>query len=152
MEHPPFEKLLLQDGVVSLSKAATLCSMVDNEYDDLLVEYLKKYDIRAVITRAGGVGDNLKNKILRNAFGAAENSGLVTVNMNNRYAIITLVKDILSSFEDSITSVSGGGFKIGLAVRDRDIAMAIFGNTGLAGLDIDQEISASRILHSSLRD
>ena len=49
-------------------------------------------------------------------------------------------------------SVSGGGLKIGLAVRDNDIAMGIYGSIGLPGLDVDHEISACRILYHCLED
>ncbi|HPW60286.1 MAG TPA: hypothetical protein PLK58_16680, partial [Candidatus Rifleibacterium sp.] len=58
-----FENVLLQNGAVSLSKAAVLCSMIDNDLDDDLIDYLGKHGISAVITRAGGSGDNLKSKI-----------------------------------------------------------------------------------------
>ncbi len=146
------EDVLQQNGTVSLSKAALLCSMIDNELDDELVEQLKKHDIFAVITRAGGCGDNLKSKILRNTFGAAENSGLLTINMKNRHVITSLVEGVLASFDSSLMSVSGGGLKIGLAVRDNDIAMGIYGSIGLPGLDVDHEISACRILYHCLED
>ena len=110
------DDVLQQNGTVSLSKAALLCSMIDNELDDELVEELKKHNVYAVITRAGGCGDNLKSKILRNTFGAAENSGLLTINMKNRHVITTLVEGVLASFDSSLMSVSGGGLKIGLAL------------------------------------
>jgi hypothetical protein len=48
--------------------------------------------------------------------------------------------------------VAGGGLKIGLAVRGSDIAMGIFGSLGIPGLDVDYEISASRILYHCLED
>lgn len=147
-----FENVLYQDGVVSLTKAAMLCSMIDNDFDDDLVSYLSQNGVNAVITRAGGSGDNLKSKILRNTFGAAENSGLVAVSMKNRHVISQLVEGVLRSFDSPLMDVAGGGLKIGLAVRDGDIAMGIFGNLGLPGLDVDYEISASRILYHCLED
>ncbi len=147
-----FENVLYQDGVISLSKAAMLCSMIDNDMDDDLVSYLSRQGISAVITRAGGSGDNLKSKILRNTFGAAENSGLIRVNMKNRHVITQLVEGILRSFDGPLMDVAGGGLKIGLAVRGTDIAMGIFGSLGLAGLDVDYDISASRILYHCLED
>lgn len=147
-----FENVLYQDGVVSLTKAAMLCSMIDNDFDDELVGYLSQNGVSAVITRAGGSGDNLKSKILRNTFGAAENSGLITVNMKNRHVITQLVEGVLRSFDSPLMDVAGGGLKIGLAVRGRDIAMGIFGSLGLAGLDVDYDISASRILYHCLED
>lgn len=147
-----FENVLYQDGVVSLTKAAMLCSMIDNDFDDELVGYLSQNGVSAVITRAGGSGDNLKSKILRNTFGAAENSGLITVNMKNRHVVTQLVEGVLRSFDGPLMDVAGGGLKIGLAVRGRDIAMGIFGSLGLAGLDVDYDISASRILYHCLED
>ena len=147
-----FDKVLEQNEVVSLSKAALLCSMIDNDDDDNLVDYLAEKGVSAVITRAGGCGDNLKSKILRNTFGAAENSGLLTINMKNRHVITSLVEGVLASFDSSLMSVSGGGLKIGLAVRDNDIAMGIYGSIGLPGLDVDHEISACRILYHCLED
>ena len=79
MTKPAFEDVLLLNGAASLGKAAVLCSMIDNEHDDEIVVFLAKYGIKSVITRAGGNGENLKNKILRNTFGAAENSGIMAV-------------------------------------------------------------------------
>ncbi len=152
MSELAFENVLDQDGLVSLSKAAMLCSMIDNDKDDDLVSYLSRNGVNAVITRAGGSGDNLKTKILRNTFGAAENSGLVAVNMKNRHVITQLVEGILRSFDSPLMDVAGGGLKIGLVVRGADIAMGVFGNLGLAGLDVDYEISASRILYHCLED
>lgn len=147
-----FENVLLQSGTVSLSKAAILCSMIDNDLDDTLITFLEGHGVSAVITRAGGSGDNLKNKILRNTFGAAENSGLLAINMKNRHVIAQLVDDILRSIDGPMMSIIGGGLKIGLAVRKNDIAIAIFGSIGLPGLEVDHEVSASRILYHCLED
>lgn len=152
MSQIEFEDVLFQDEIVSLSKAAIACSMIDNDQDDMLVDYLERHGIRAVITRAGGSGDNLKTKILRNTFGAAENSGLISITMKNRHTITQIVENILRSFDGPLMGVAGGGLKIGLAVRGYDIAMAIFGTIGLPGLDVDYEISASRILYHCLED
>lgn len=147
-----FEDFLYQGGDISLSKAALLCSMVDNDQDDELVDYLADKGISAVITRAGGSGDNLKNKLLRNSFGAAENSGLISVTNKNRHAITKLIEEILRSFDSPIVNVAGGGLKIGLVVRDYDMGMAVFGTIGLAGLNVDYEISSSRVLCHCLED
>ncbi|PKL44866.1 MAG: hypothetical protein CVV41_05730 [Candidatus Riflebacteria bacterium HGW-Riflebacteria-1] len=152
MNQIDIENVLFQDGTVSLTKAAMLCSTIDNDYDDDLVAMLAGHGVRAVITRAGGSGDNLKSKILRNTFGAAENSGLLAVNMKNRHVIMQLVDGILRSFDSPLMDVAGGGLKIGLAVRDSDIAMGIFGSLGLPGLDVDFEVSASRVLYHCLED
>ncbi len=147
-----FENLLAQDGGVSLSKAVMLCSMIDNDHDDALVKYLKTAGIQAVITRAGGSGDNLKSKLLRNTFGAAENSGLIPINLKNRHAITRIVEEILRTFDSPLVDVAGGGLKIGLAVRGSDLAMGIFGSLGIPGLEVDYEISASRILYHCLEN
>ena len=147
-----FEDFIYQNNNISLSKAALLCSMVDNDQDDELVDYLADKGVSAVITRAGGSGDNLKNKLLRNSFGAAENSGLITVSNKNRHSITKLIEEILRSFDSPIVNVAGGGLKIGLVVRDYDMGMAVFGNIGLAGLNVDYEISASRVLYHCLED
>lgn len=152
MNQIDIENVLFQNGSVSLAKAAMLCSMIDNDYDEELVTMLSDHGVKAVITRAGGSGDNLKSKILRNTFGAAENSGLIAISMKNRHVIMHLVDGILSSFDSPLMDVAGGGLKIGLVVRDSDIAMGIFGNLGLPGLDVDYEISASRILYHCLED
>jgi hypothetical protein len=147
-----FENLLLQDGEVSLSKAVILCSMINNDQDDELVDYLEEKGINAVITRAGGSGDNLKSKLLRNTFGAAENSGLIPINLKNRHAITRIVEEILRSFDSPLMDVAGGGLKIGLAVRKNDLAMSIFGSLGIPGLNVDYEVSASRILYHCLEN
>lgn len=152
MNQIELKNLLIQNGRVSLSKAAVLCSMVDNDLDDDLISLLAESGLKAVITRAGGSGDNLKNKILRNTYGAAENSGLIAVSMKNRHVIMQLVEGILHSFETPLIDVAGGGLKIGLVVCKNDIAMAIFGQLGLPGLDIDYEVSASRVLYHCLEE
>ncbi len=152
MNQISFENFLNQNGEISLSKAALLCSMVENDQDDDLVDFLAENGVNAVITRAGGSGDNLKSKILRNTFGAAENSGLISINMKNRHSITKLIEEILRSFDSPMVNVAGGGLKIGLVVRDNDLAMGIFGSLGIPGMDVDYEISSSRILYHCLED
>ena len=152
MIQPAFEDVLLLNGAASLAKASALCSMIDNELDDDLVAFLSEYGIKAVVTRAGGNGENLKNKILRNIFGAAENSGIMSVTPRNRQALVSLIEGILRSIDSPLFSVSGGGLKIGLAVRDGDMAISIFGTIGLPGLEIDQEIASTRVLYHCLED
>lgn len=145
-----FESLLFQDGKVSLSKAAMLCSMISNDLDEALITYLSQWKIRGVITRAGGSGDNLKSKLLRNAFGAAEKSGLLQVSPRNRYAITKLVEEIMRSFDSPLLDVAGGGVKIGLVVSGNDLAMGVYGTLGIPGMDVDYEVSVSRTLHHYL--
>jgi hypothetical protein len=146
------ENFLTQEGAVSLGRAAMLCCMVSNDLDEALVEFLGRQRMRAVITRAGGSGDNLKSKILRNTFGAAEKSGLLTGSPRNRYAIAKLVEEVMRSFDGPLLSVAGGGLKIGLVTRDRDLAMGVFGNLGIPGTDVDYEISVSRTLNHYLEE
>jgi len=145
-----FETLLLQDGRVSLAKTAMVCAMISNDLDDALIAYLAEKQIRAVITRAGGNGDNLKSKLLRNAFGAAEKSGLLEVSPRNRHGITRLVEDVMRSFDSPLLAVAGGGVKIGLAVHGSDLAMGVFGTLGIPGMDVDYEVSVSRTLHHYL--
>lgn len=145
-----FDSFLYQEGRLSLVKAAMLCSTVSNDMDELLVEYLLGKGIRAVITRAGGSGDNLKSKILRNAFGAAEKSGLLAVSPKNRHAVTRLVEDLMRTFESPLMDVAGGGIKIGLAISGSDLAMAIYGNLGIPGMEVDFELSAARALQHYL--
>ncbi|MBI3039487.1 HutP [bacterium] len=147
-----FETFLMQDGRISLGKAAGLCCTVSNDLDEALVTFLSQKGIRAVITRAGGSGDNLKNKILRNTFGAVEKSGLLMVNPRNRYGIAKLVEEIIRSFDSPILSVAGGGLKIGLAIKGKDIAMGVFGNLGIPGMDVDYEFSVTKTLSHYLEE
>lgn len=152
MGKPTCNDVLLLNGAASLAKAAILCSMVDNDQDDEMVDYLANYGIRAVITRAGGSGENFKNKILRNIFGATENSGVMTVTENNRHTVATLVEEILRAIDTPLSSISGGGLKIGIAVRDGDMAISVFGTLGLPGLNIDREIAVTKSLAHCLEE
>lgn len=147
-----FDSLLLQEGRISLAKAAMVCAMIGNDLDETLVAYLAERQIRAVITRAGGSGDNLKGKLLRNAFGAAEKSGLLSVSRRNRHAITRLVEDVLRSFDSPLLAVAGGGVKIGMAIHGNDLAMAVFGTLGIPGMDVDYEVAVTRTLHHYLEE
>ncbi|MBF0543546.1 MAG: HutP [Candidatus Riflebacteria bacterium] len=146
------DHFLYQEGRLSLSKAALLLAMVENDLDDEMTERLRKFNIHSVVTRAGGSGDNLKAKILRNAFGAAEKSGLLSVSPRNRYAITKLVEEILRSFDSPILEVAGGGLKIALVFKDSHLAMGIYGTLGIPGMDVDFEVSVSRTLHYYLEE
>ncbi len=152
MSQPAFENFLFQDGRLSLGKAALLCCMVNNDLDESLVSYLASKNVRAVITRAGGSGDNLKSKILRNSFGAAEKSGLLPYTQRNRYAIAKLVEEIMRAMESPIIDVAGAGLKIGIVVKGKGMAMGVFGNIGIPGTDVDYEISVSRTLNHYLEE
>lgn len=147
-----FDQFLLQDGKPSLAKAALLLSMVDNDLDEPLIAFLGTKGIRGVATRAGGTGDNLKAKLLRNTFGAAEKSGLLRVSPRNRYAITRLVEDVMRSFDSPLLQVAGGGLKIGLAVQAHNLAMGVCGTLGIPGMDVDYEVSAARTLFHYLEE
>lgn len=146
------ENFLFQEETLSIGRAAMLCCMVHNDLDDALVSFLAQKNMRAVITRAGGSGDNLKSKLLRNSFGAAEKSGLLAVSPRNRYAIAKLVEEVMRSIDSPIINVAGGGLKIGIVVKGNDIAMGVFGNLGIPGTDVDYEISVSRTLNHYLEN
>jgi hypothetical protein len=147
-----FESLLYQDGRLSLGKAALVCCMVSNDQDDALIVYLAEKGIRSVITRAGGSGDNLKSKLLRNAFGAAEKSGLLAGTPRNRYAIAKLIEEIMRAIDTPILNVAGAGLKIGIAKKEKDLAIGVFGNLGIPGTDVDYEVSVSRTLNHYLEE
>jgi len=147
-----FDGLLFQEGRVALGKAALLCCMISNDLDDSLVAYLAEKNIKAVITRAGGSGDNLKSKLLRNAMGAAEKSGLLASTPQNRYAIAKLIEEVMRAFDSPILAVAGAGLKIGIVTRGKDMAMGIFGNVGIPGTDVDYEVSVSRTLNHFLEE
>lgn len=129
------------EGELSLGKCALSLAMVKDEYDDLLVDILKEKDIKAVITRAGGRGDNFKSKILRNTITAAFKSGLLTENKRNAYAISRCCEEAMSIISRILNPISGAGIKIGIVVKDDDIAIGIFGKEGIPGMEIDREIS-----------
>ena len=145
-----FESLLYQEGRLSLAKAALLCSMIGNEFDEQLVSFLSTLGVRSVITRAGGSGDNLKSKILRNVFGAAEKSGLLQPSPRNRYAITLLVEEVIRGFDSPLLDVAGGGLKMGLAVLGNDLALGVSGKLGIPGMDVDYEVAISRTLYHYL--
>ncbi|HOY67454.1 MAG TPA: HutP family protein [Candidatus Ozemobacteraceae bacterium] len=150
MDQLAFEALLYTEGRLSLSKAAMLCCMISNDLDGALVAWLAQRKVRAVITRAGGSGDNLKSKLLRNAFGAAENSGLLAVSPRNRYAITRLVEDVMRSIDSPLLDVAGGGVKIGLVACEHDLALGLHGSFGIPGMDVDYEVSLARTLNHYL--
>ncbi|MBF0502579.1 MAG: HutP [Candidatus Riflebacteria bacterium] len=147
-----FEHFLMQDGRLSLGKAALMLAMVANDLDDAIVAWLREHHVKSVITRAGGSGDNLKAKLLRNTFGAAEKSGLLRITPRNRYAIAKLVEEVIRSFDSPILEVAGGGLKIGLAIHKNDLSMGVCGNLGIPGMDVDYEVSVSRTLYHYLEE
>lgn len=145
-----FEQLLYQDQRIALGKAALLCCMIDNEHDSGLVAWLAGKGVRAVITRAGGTGDNLRSKILKNTYGAAENSGLLAPTPRNRHGLTRLVEDLMRGFDTPLLAIAGAGLKIGIAVQAADVAMAIYGKLGIPGMNVDLEVAGSRVLNHYL--
>lgn len=145
-----FDALLYQDQRIALGKAALLCCMIDNDADRQLVDWLAAKGVRSVITRAGGGGDNLRNKILKNAFGAAENSGLLAPTPRNRHGLTRLVEDLLRAVETPLMAIAGAGVKIGIAVQNEDLAMAMYGKFGIPGMGVDLELAVSRVLNHYL--
>ncbi|MDP7421590.1 MAG: HutP family protein [bacterium] len=135
---------------ISVGKAALALAMGSNEYDDCLVSLLEAKGCRAVVTRAGGRGDNLKDKMLRNTLSAAENSGVIKDLVGNRYALAQCVERAMKSFESPLMDISGAGVKIGVVVKDADVAVAIYGTVGVPGLDVDREISGLGVERNAL--
>lgn len=144
------QALLYNGDELSIGKAALALAMVANEFDDYLVELLQRKGCRAVVTRAGGQGGNLKDKILRNALSAAEKGGAVDENAQNRYAVISCVEKALAAFDGPISDISGAGIKIGIVRRELDLAIAMYGRVGIAGINVDKEAASLGIIYYGL--
>lgn len=133
--------VLYTDDEMSVGKVAMALSMVGNDFDELITDLVNSREgFKGVITRAGGTGDNLKNKILRNALTAAEKSGVIKENAQNRYALTQCIEKALRGINSTLTGISGAGIKIGISSKNRDLAVALFGIIGIPGLDVDQEV------------
>lgn len=144
------QAMMYNEDNFSIGKAALALAMVRNEFDDALVEIVSAKGCKAVITRAGGRGDNLVNKILRNALTAAEKSGIIKETGQNRYALARCVEKALSPFEGPLTAISGAGVKVGIVGMKQDLAVAIYGYIGIPGLDMDYEVSGLGVLYDCL--
>lgn len=134
----------------SIGKAALCLAMVRNEFDEAMVETVNSKGCRAVITRAGGRGDNLINKILRNALTAAEKTGIIKETGQNRYALARCVEKALTSFDGPLTAISGAGVKVGIVGMQQDLAVGIYGFIGIPGLEVDYEVSGLGVLYNCL--
>jgi len=134
------QTVLYTDDKFSIGKAALSLAMVENDFDDPLIELMKAKGYKAVITRAGGRGDNLKNKILRNVISAAEKSGIVQESVKNRYAITRCVEKAMQGIFGFLSDISGAGVKIGIVTVDTHIAIGIYGTVGIPGLDVDTDV------------
>ncbi len=138
------------EGEQSLGKVATILSIVDDKYDDQIIESLKEEGYNPVITRAGGKGEDLKNKILRNCLGAAIKGGVITESIQDQRVLTRCVERAMKDFESPIASICGAGIKIGIASRGAHLAVALYGKLGIPGLDVDHEISGMGIHYYGL--
>ena len=135
------QTVLYTEGEFSLSKAALLLAMVDNEFDSPLMDFLTKLKCLPVITRAGGRGDDFKDKILRNSIAAANKSGILPQTSKSLHLVKRAIEDVILQMNLPLLGISGGGVKIGIIRKDSDFALAIFGKIGIPGLNIDKEVS-----------
>ncbi|ACL70645.1 HutP family protein [Halothermothrix orenii] len=138
------------EGEESLGKVATILAIVDDQYDDDIIESLKKEGYKAVITRAGGKGEELKNKILRNCLGAAIKGGVITESIQDQRVLTRCVERAMVDFNTPMLSISGAGIKIGIASKGPHLAVALYGKLGIPGLDVDHEISGMGIHYYGL--
>lgn len=133
--------LLYLDGKLNVGKAALALSMVDDELDQAILDAFKKKGLNCIITRAGGRGDNLMNKILRNTVAAAVNGAIVPDTIGGRQLIMTCLEKGVSSLQGAFNPVGGAGIKIGIVSDKNELAVAFFGSLGISGLDADHFIS-----------
>lgn len=138
------------EGEQSLGKVATILSIVDDKYDDQIIETLKKEGYKPVITRAGGKGEDFKNKILRNCLGAAIKGNVITDNAQDQRVLARCVERAMVDFNSPMTSISGAGIKIGIVSKGKHLSVALYGKLGIPGLDIDHEISGMGIHYYGL--
>ncbi|MFW5781788.1 MAG: HutP family protein [Candidatus Muiribacteriaceae bacterium] len=125
---------------ISAAKAAVMLSMVEDGMDDAIVGLFKQAGFRCVITRAGGRGDNLKDKLFRNSLTAAENSGVIDKTEQGKYIFFNLFSKLLNRLQSGIFNISGAGFKIGIARYGNTISIALSGRMGIPGLNIDLDV------------
>jgi hypothetical protein len=130
-----------EEGKIPIGKAALALAMIADDSDDTLVELLNEKDLLAVITRAGGKGEEVKNKVLRNSLAAAVNSAVITDNIQDRRVLARCVERALAGLGGPMTSISGAGMKIGIVRDEAHLAVAIYGKIGIPGLNVDHEIS-----------
>lgn len=134
----------------SIGKAALSLAMVRNDFDEALIQTVNAKGCRAVITRAGGRGDNLINKILRNSLTAAEKTGIIKETGQNRFALARCVEKALVAFDGPLTAVSGAGVKIGIVSLKNDLAVGLYGYIGIPGLEMDYEVTGLGVLYECL--
>lgn len=134
----------------SLGKVATLLSIVDDKYDDQLIDFFVKEEYKPVITRAGGKGESLKNRVLRNCLGAAIKGGVIEEDVQDQRVLTRCVERAMVDFNTPMASISGAGIKIGIVSRGSHLAVALYGKLGIPGLDVDHEISGMGIHYYGL--
>lgn len=140
------------EGEQSLGKVATILSIVDDKYDDMIIESLKKEGYKPVITRAGGKGEDFKNKILRNCLGAAIKGYVISDAVQDQRVLARCVERAMVDFNSPMTSISGAGIKIGIVSKGKHLSVALYGKLGIPGLDVDHEISGMGIHYYGLTD
>ncbi|MCK8817200.1 HutP family protein [Natroniella sulfidigena] len=135
------EDIIKADGERTIGKIATVLAMVDDQCDDQLVDTFISEGYKVVITRAGGKGEQLKNKVLRNTLGAAVKGNVIDEGIQDRRVLTRCVERALVALNGPMSGISGAGIKIGIVKKDAHLAVAIHGKLGIPGLDIDHEIS-----------
>lgn len=138
------------EGEQSLGKVAVILSIIDDKYDQQIIEPLEKEGYKAVITRAGGKGDELKNKVLRNCLGAAIKGNVITESIQDQRVLTRCVERAMIDFDSMMLSISGAGIKIGIVSRGKHLSVALYGKLGIPGLDVDHEISGMGIHYYGL--
>lgn len=133
--------LLYLGGELNIGKAAIALAMVDDELDELMVSTMENKGLKAVITRAGGRGDNLISKILRNSVQAAINEKIVPDTPSGKQAVCLCVEKALGALDAPLLPMCGAGVKIGITSRDGDLAVGFFGTLGVPGLDADSFVT-----------
>lgn len=138
------------EGRQSLGKVAILLSMVTDKYDEEIIKSFKNEGFKPVITRAGGKGEELKNKILRNCLGAAIKGGVISDTVQDQRVLTRCVERAMIDFNSPMSSISGAGIKIGIVSKGPHLAVALYGKLGIPGLDVDHEISGMGIHYYGL--
>ncbi len=134
----------------SLGKVAILLSMVNDQDDEEIIKTFKNEGYKAVITRAGGKGEKLKDKILRNCLGAAIKGNVITESVQDQRVLTRCVERAMVDFNSPLSGISGAGIKIGIASQSPHLAVALYGKIGIPGLDVDHEISGMGIHYYGL--
>jgi len=117
-----------------------------------LKEALINEGYEAVITRAGGKGEELKNKVLRNALGAAVKGDVIEDKVQNRRALTRCIETAIAGLDGPMSGISGAGIKIGIVKKGSHLALALHGKIGIPGLEVDHEIAGLGVHYYGLSD